>query len=110
MALTHGCLGWPRTRDPIIAEHTDGNFRVSTCLLPIDGLCHSELANIFDGNRYETCVFAPNGDSEVVERYPTLRCAKAGHAHWRKLVRRRFCLEWLRDIVDLLFQDKLWQL
>lgn len=38
------------------------------------------------GYRYESCMFEPNGDSDVLARYDTLEEAEAGH---RRLVLQR---------------------
>ena len=39
-----------------------------------------ELSPLFaGGSRFETCLFFPNGDSEVVDTYTTKESAKEGH-------------------------------
>ena len=35
-----------------------------------------------DTFRWETCIFMPNGDSEVVDTYESEATATAGHAEW----------------------------
>lgn len=58
-----------------IETHTKGYGRVST-VLPVDS------------DRYETAIFWPNGDIDIVAHYDTQEKAEFGHAVYSTAMRR----------------------
>ena len=69
----------------------DGEVLVSTILLGYGLPIPEGLAGVV-GSMYETCVFFPNGDSEVVERYETAEEAIDAH--------RAYCRPAVINLVD----------
>lgn len=52
-------------------------YVVSTVRIPVGG-CY--------GGDYETCVFDPDGNSDIVQRYSNVFLAVLGHLFWYKRV------------------------
>jgi len=64
-----------------ILRNPDSDVKLSTVRLPDLSFFYTD----FDTKmKYETCLFGGSGGSEVLEKYKTMKEARAGHEFYRK--------------------------